>query len=321
MPSQHQKLAGWPIPVLGLGTAAWMSPFPAILQEQADGLVQFMLERGTSLFDTSPLYGRGMSEEWLGQARDAYPRERAIISTKAGYLIETEEGPKPKWVRTEWTRENMQRSVAASLERLRTDYVDLVHLHDPDCCPADALNIAFPALAELREQGVIRALGAGMNQWEMLVDFARDGDFDCFLLAGRYTLLEQQSLPLLDICLEKGIGLFLGGVYNTGILATGAQPAARYNYRPAPAKIMERVERIEAVCARYGIPLRAAALQFPLAHPAVSSLVIGLQSIAEYSEAVSAVELPIPEDFWNELRAESLISPEAPIPGERARQA
>jgi D-threo-aldose 1-dehydrogenase len=320
MAQHHQNIAEWPLPVLGLGTGAWMSPFPAIPKDQAVGLVHFMLDRGESLFDTSPLYGRGVSEEWLGEAREKYPRERAVISTKAGYVIETGVEPRPKWVRTEWTRENMLRSVEASLARLRTDYVDIVHLHDPDCCPEDALKIAFPALAELREQGVIRAVGAGMNQWQMLVDFANQADFDCFMLAGRYTLLEQQSLPLLDLCLEKGIALFLGGVYNTGILATGAQPGARYNYRPASPEILERVARIEAICARYEISLRAAALQYPLAHPAVRSLVLGAQSISEYSEAISAVEMPVPADFWNELRTEGLISAEAPVPGEQNKR-
>jgi D-threo-aldose 1-dehydrogenase len=321
MAQNHQKLIDWPLPVLGLGTAAWMSPFPAIPKDQAAGLVRFMLDRGQSFFDTSPLYGRGKSEEWLGEVREEYSRERAIISTKAGYVIEPGEEPKPRWARTEWTRENMLRSVDASLERLRTDYVDIVHLHDPDCCPADALNIAFPALAELREQGVIRAIGAGMNQWEMLVEFAQKADFDCFLLAGRYTLLEQQSLPLLDLCLEKGIALFLGGVYNTGILATGAQPGARYNYHPAPPEILERVSQIETICAAYDVSLRAAALQFPLAHPAVRSLVVGAQSVTEFSEAVSAAEMPVPTGFWDELRADGLISTEAPVPGEKIKRA
>ena len=291
-----------------------MPPFPPVPQEQANELVSFMLNRGKAFFDTSPLYGLTVAESWLGALLATTPRDQFTVSTKAGYVLPMEAGTTRKWPRSEWTRENMFNSVEGSLQRLHLDRLDIVHLHDPDCCPREALEIALPALAELRAQGVIGAVGAGMNQWQMLAEFARQGDFDCFLLAGRYTLLEQDSLGLLDLCLEKGITMFLGGVYNSGILATGAVQGAVYNYRPAKIEILERVQRIENLCRRYGIPLRAAALQFPLAHPAVRSLVIGVKNKVEYIQALIEVEIPIPLDFWAEMRQEGLIHPDAPVP-------
>jgi D-threo-aldose 1-dehydrogenase len=187
-------------------------------------------------------------------------------------------------------------------------------LHDPDCCLKDALDTALPTLCQLRDQGVIRAVGSGMNQWQMLAEFAQHADVDCFLLAGRYTLLEQTSLPLLELCRQKNIALFLGGVYNSGILATGAVPGARYQYAPAPPEILAKVARLEAVCARHGVSLQTAALQFPLAHPAVRTLIIGANSVTEYASALAASNAPIPAELWQELRHEGLIEAGAPVP-------
>ncbi len=308
------KPTQWKLPAIGLGCAAWMPPFPSIPQAQAAELVGYVNAHGAGFFDTSPLYGRGKSERWLGEALQGIPRDHYFISSKAGYVLHEEEQARRKWLRTEWSRENILHSVDASLKRLGTDYIDVVHLHDPDCCPEDALKYGLPALVELREQGVIRAVGAGMNQSELLMEFAESGDFDCFLLAGRYTLLDQGALPLLDRCQQKGIALFLGGVYNTGILATGSRPGARYGYRPAPPEIIERVQKMEAVCERYSLPLRAAALQFSLAHPAVKSLVIGAQTTMEYQQALDGLEVAIPADFWSELMSQGLIALDARVP-------
>ncbi len=209
----------------------------------------------------------------------------------------------------------MLRSFEESLQRLGLERVDILHIHDPDEYYREALDVVFPVLADLRRQGVIRAVGAGMNQWGMLADFARNADFDCFLLAGRYTLLEQGALDeLLPLCEEKDIGVFLGGVFNSGILATGASPGAKYNYADAPPEVLEKVSRIEAVCARHDVPLHVAALQFPLAHPAISSLVVGARSTEEMQANMAALWTAIPEDLWEELRAEGLLHEEAPVP-------
>lgn len=195
------------------------------------------------------------------------------------------------------------------------DRIDILLIHDPDDHYREALDVVFPILADLRSQGVIQAVGAGMNQWQMELQFAREADFDCFLLAGRYTLLEQSSLDeFLPYCVAHRISLLLGGVLNSGILATGAVPGATYNYEQAPAEVADRVRRIEAVCVRYNIPLRIAALQFPLAHPAVASLVVGARSPAEVQANIDALNVQIPTDLWDELRAEGLLHPAAPVP-------
>jgi D-threo-aldose 1-dehydrogenase len=308
--SIHNPLVGLSFPRIGIGTGAWGSPYPPIPQEQAVQLIRAALAPGPAFYDTAPIYAGGISEKWLGVGLAGVPRSDYILETKAGYARHETGG-----FRTDLSHENMLHSLEESLERMQVEQVDILHLHDPDCCLSDALDIAYPALASLRDQGLIRAVGAGMNQWQMLEEFARNADFDCFLLAGRYTLLEQQSLGFLDLCLGKGIYIFLGGIFNTGILATGAVPDARYDYRKAPKEILERVAKIEAVCTRHQVPLRSAALQFPLAHPAVKSLVVGLQSEQEYREAWDGLDTPIPLDFWHELRAAGLIDPRAPLPG------
>ena len=302
-------------PQIALGTGAWNSPFPAIPEQQAVELAHSILQDGgeqpasRGFFDTAPLYGRGLSEQWLGDALSGYPRSSFIVSTKAGYELGG-----PGWPKHNLTRDGLFRSLENSLKRLRLEQVDILHLHDPDCCLDDALNISFPALAELRAQGLIRAVGAGMNQWSMLLEFARNADVDCFLLAGRYTLLDHSAMPLLDFCQQKGIAIFLGSVYATGILATGAVEGARYIYRPASEEILARVRAMEALCAEHGIPLRAAALQFALGHPAVRSLVIGGQSIAEWQDNEAMLGVKIPPAFWEELRGRKLVDPQTPVP-------
>jgi D-threo-aldose 1-dehydrogenase len=298
------------IPTIGLGTAAWASPYPSVPQKQVIELITFALTKGVTFFDTAPKYGHGLCEQFLGIALRRIPRGRYILASKVGGYLEKPDGTHEYDI----SREGILQSVEASLKRLGTDTIDILHIHDPDHHYREALDVAFPTLAELRAQGVIKAIGAGMNQWQMLTDFAQKADFDCFLLAGRYTLLEQGALGLLNLCQSKGIAVFLGGVYNSGILATGAIPDARYNYRKAPPEILERVRRIEAVCARYAVPLYVAAVQFPLAHPGVAALVIGSQSPAELSETLAAQYWPVSPELWADLGAEGLIVADAPVP-------
>ncbi len=207
------------------------------------------------------------------------------------------------------------RSLEESLGRLGLDRVDILHIHDPDNHYEEAMKGSYRALLRLREEGVIRAVGVGMNQAKMLARFAREGDFDCFLCAGRYTLVDHTALKrLLPLCEERQISLIIGGPYNSGILAQGALEGAKFDYRKAPAQIVDRVRRMEEVCARHGTPLKAAALQFPLAHPAVAAVIPGARSPEEVDENARMFEFEIPADFWTELRDEGLIPDEAPTP-------
>lgn len=308
MTPTSSRLAGWSLPRIGLGTGAWVQP-NAIHPSQIGGLVNFVLDQPDPLFDVAPLYGNGDCETWLGAALQGVDRSSYRVASKAGWAIQ----PGRPAV-NDFSRDGILRSIEGSLKRLALTYLDFAHVHDPDCCLKEALDVAFPTLYELRDQGVVRAVGAGMNQWQMLAEFAQHADVDCMLLAGRYTLLEQTSLPLLELCRQKGIALFLGGVYNSGILATGAVLGARYQYAVAPPEIMQKVSRLEAACARHGVALPTAALQFPLAHPAVRTLVIGANSIAEFSTALAAVNAPIPTELWQDLRREGPIEPGAPVP-------
>ena len=283
---------------------------PGVPAEQAIATVRHALDRGITLFDTAPQYGNGLSERYIGDALAGVARERYILATKVGKRIAPDGS-----IYFDYSRDGALRSIEESLGRLRTDRLDIVHIHDPDDHEREALDAIFPALAELRSQGVIGAIGAGMNQWEMLARFARQADFDCFLLAGRYTLLEQRALDeFLPLCQERRIGIFLGGVFNSGILATGARPGAWYQYQPASPAILERVGRIEALCARHGVPLATAALQFPLAHPAVTSLVIGAKSPEEIDANLAALDHAIPAALWAGLREAGLIPAGAPVP-------
>lgn len=302
------RLADWPFPRIGLGSGTWPAD-PAVPQAQFTELVERVLAGPRPFFDTAALYSLGLSETRLGLALRGVPRASYLLASKAGWDI-SQGNP----VRNNFTRDFILRSVEASLQRLGVPYLDIAHIHDPDGCRQQALDEAFPALYELREQGVIRAVGSGMNQWQMLAEFARHAEVDCFLLAGRYTLLEQTAVPLLELCQQKGITVVLGGVYNSGILVTGPVPGARYNYEPAPPEILARVRRLEAVCARHGVALQAAALQFARSHPAVRTLVMGAASAAEYASTLAAAEASIPAALWDDLRAEGLLAADAAVP-------
>ncbi len=207
------------------------------------------------------------------------------------------------------------RSLEESLGRLGLDRVDILHIHDPDNHYDEAMKGSYRALLRLRDEGVIRAVGVGMNQAKMLARFAVEGDFDCFLCAGRYTLVDHTALKrLLPLCEERNISLIIGGPYNSGILAQGAVEGAKFDYRKAPPHIVEKVRRVEEVCTRHGTPLKAAALQFPLAHPAVAAVIPGARSPEEVDENMRMFEFEIPADFWTELRDEGLIPDAAPTP-------
>jgi D-threo-aldose 1-dehydrogenase len=297
---------------LGLGTAQLGNLYAEMSDAQATEIVQTALVGGITLLDTAPHYGNGLSERRLGLALAGVPRESYVLSTKVGRLIQSDGSSL-----FDFSRDGVLRSLEASLERLRLDYVDILHIHDPDKYYEQALHDAFPALAELRRQGVIKAISAGMNQWQMLASFARHADFDCFMLAGRYTLLEQEALAeFLPLCEAKGISILAAGIYNSGILARGSTAGnkAKYNYRDAPTEILEKVERIEAICRRFGVELRQAAMQFPKGHPAIAALVVGADNAAELTENLRLYNTPVPHELWDALKAENLLTSAAQTP-------
>lgn len=339
--SDRQRVGtrGLEVTRLGLGGTAFGNMYARLDETDAEAIVQAAYTEGIRYCDTAPLYGYGLSEARMGQGLLSVPRDDMVLSSKVGYmLVPRSEGQEdhtpfvdipPLTSIFDYSREATLRSIEGSLERLQTDRLDIVLIHDPDESrsndpdwqPGDrghfdeVMEGAYPALCKLREEGVIGAIGLGMNQWQMLADFARAGDFDCFLLAGRYTLLEQESLrELLPLCLEKDVRIIIGGPYNSGILATGAIDGAMYNYAPANDQLLGRVRQIEAVCARHEVPLKAAALQFPFGHEAVATTIPGARSAEEIQDNVRLIEHPIPDDFWAELKAEGLIASEAPTP-------
>ncbi len=297
---------------LGFGTAPLGNMYRNIPEDDARATVRHAYESGIRLFDTAPLYGKGLSEERLGHALHNYPRDSYTISTKIGRVLNAD---RSDFV-YDYSRDGVMRSIEGSLERLQTDRVDVVLVHDPDVedCEQAAIDEAFPALIDLREQGVIGAVGSGMNQWEMLGRFAEQVDVNCFLLAGRYTLLEQSSLDFLEMCRQRNIGIFLGGVYNSGILAKGPGDEAKYNYQNAPSEILNKARRIQEICRKHDVALNVAALHFASGHPAVTSLVIGAESVDEVTNNIESMQANVPAALWQDLRDEELLDSNAPLP-------
>jgi D-threo-aldose 1-dehydrogenase len=307
---------------LALGTAP-LGGWPEATDPQvALDVINAAWAAGFRFFDTAPLYGHGLSEGWLGEALATRSRDEFSIATKVGRLLRPTPADQPVIFHGtppvnpifDFSHDGVLRSMAESLERLQLDRVDVAHIHDPDDHLEEAVSGAHKAVLELRDSGVIRAVGAGANSAETLTTLARAGEFDCFLLAGRYTLLEQGALDnLLPVCAERGISIVAGGVFNSGVLVD-PKPGAHYDYAKAEAPIVERARRIGAVCERHGVPVKAAALQFPLGHPAVACVLTGVRSTAELAENAAAFEFPIPPDLWLDLKRERLLRPDAPVP-------
>jgi D-threo-aldose 1-dehydrogenase len=312
---------------ISLGCSQLGNLHRAMSDDQAAATVEAAWGGGIRYFDTAPHYGLGLSERRLGAALAGRPRADYLISTKVGRRLEplgtaagrdTEGFDVPATHRRVWdfSRDGVKRSLEQSLERLGLDRVDIVYLHDPDEHYREAVDAGYPALHELRAQGVIGAIGAGMNQSAMLADFARHTDMDLFMLAGRYTLLEQPALhDLLPLCVQRGIGVVAAGVFNSGLLAEPT-PAddARYNYASVPASLLRRARRIAAVCERLGTSLPAAALAFPRAHPAVVSVCVGARSREQITRNLELVSTRVPAGLWGELTAQGLLDATAPVP-------
>jgi D-threo-aldose 1-dehydrogenase len=315
LPAAQVGNTGLRVTRLGMGTAVIGNLYATLSDAEAHEAVQRCYEGGVRFFDTSPLYGTGEAERRLGGALRGIPRDEVIIQTKVGRIVRPDGS-----IYFDYSRDGVMRSIEDSLKRLGMDRIDILLVHDPDIENEEvhyrqALDEAFPTLIDLRAQGVIGAVGAGMNQWQMEWDFARNSDVNCFLLAGRYTLLEQTSLDFLDWCTENEVSIVLGGVYNSGILATGPIPGAKYNYEDAPAEIMAKAGRLQAVTQRHGVPLQVAALHFARSHPAIASVVIGSANSAEAEENRAIWDVETPAAMWQELHDSGLIEARAPLPG------
>ncbi len=326
---------GLAVTALGMGGAGLAGMYESFDPAGAEETVRAGYDAGIRFFDTAPQYGFGRSERAMGAVLAALPRDSFAVSTKVGRLLVdapevegTEFGAfsdlPPTFQRLDYSRDGVMRSVEESLGRLGLDRVDILLIHDPD--PADWEEVrgqiaseAYPALRELRDQGVVRAIGAGMNHSERFMYLADRGEYDCVLIALRYNLLDTSALDgLLPMCAERGIGVYHGGPYGSGILASDPEVetdlGTRHWYARAPAEVIGRARSLKAACDLYGVPLKAAALQFGLAHPAVVSTVPGPRSAAEARENAAMALHPIPGALWEEMRGRGLIPEAAPTP-------
>lgn len=323
---------------LGFGSAPIANLFRAQSNADAAATLNAAWDNGLRYFDTAPLYGLGLSETRLGHFLKDKQRKDFIISSKVGRLIEVcppdqrtgigkfFDTPSRK-ERFDYTYDGFMRSVEFSLERLGLDNLDILLVHDCDIFThgskqaADhhintVLKSGLKALQKMRDEKVIKAFGAGINEWEVAQTLAEGGDFDLFLLAGRYTLLEQEGAldTFLPLCEKRGLGIILGGPYNSGILATGAKTGAKYNYETAPKHIMDRVAKIEAVCKSHKVKIAAAALRFPMTHPSVLSVIPGAATPREVALNIKTMSAKIPKALWKDLKAQGLVDPRSPTP-------
>src|SRR4051794_12786719 len=297
-----------------------------VAEDEWTGALSAAWDAGVRYFDTAPHYGLGLAEQRL--ASGLAGREGFIVSTKVGRLLapgpgtgtddEGFEVPDTLVRVRDYSRDGVLRSLESSLERLGRDRVDILLVHDPDDFHREALEGAFPALEELRSQGVIASYGAGMNQAEMLADFVRETDLDVVMLAGRYTLLEQGALDdLLPESQARGVSVIAAGVFTPGLLARDRpSEGATYNYEPAPPELLARVQRIADVLERHGTSLPVAAAQFALAHPVVATVCLGARSAAQVQRNAALFDEPVPDAAWAELVHEGLLRPDAPVPSE-----
>lgn len=313
---------------LGYGTATQGGLFREMSEGDAAAVFGSAWDQGLRYFDTAPWYGYGQAEARIGSflaGRSGY-----VVSTKVGRLLREVpphpsqleadgerffKTPSPLNVVYDYSYDGFMRSFEDSLERLGLPGVDIAYVHDPDVTGVSVKEVmdgGYRALHELREQGVLKAVGVGMNSWELPLEFDQVGDFDIFLLAGRYTLLAQGALPFMDVCAQKGIGVVVGGIYNSGLLAD-PKLGAPYDYAPVPPAVLERVRELRAVCDAHGVPLKAAALQFPLAHPAVASVLTAARCASHVDDNVAMFRRTIPPALWRDLISAGLLQDGTPV--------
>lgn len=314
-----------PLPRLGLGCAPLANLYRAVTDEEAEATVAAAFDTGATYFDTAPHYGLGLSEERLGRALAGRDRASYILSTKVGRRLrdlapgEAVDGQgftdTPARAR-EWdfTADGIRATLEGSLERLGVDAVDIVYLHDVEDHLPEVYDSGFPALAALRDEGMVKAIGFGMNLSDVMARLVADLDVDVVLCAGRWTLLERTALDdLLPACRRRGTQVVVGGVYNSGLLAD-PRPGAPYNYTAAPADLLRRAQDMAAVCAEFGVPLRAAALRYPFAHPSVVSAVVGAAGPEEARDNAEMFAHPIPDELWTALVERDLLDEDVPLP-------
>lgn len=326
---------------LGLGCAPLGNLFNTISDIEAQATVDAAWAAGLRYFDTAPYYGYTYSEHRLGQALRHRERADYCLSTKVGRLLKPRRqlrdstgssvhgdawvSPLPFEPHFDYTAGGVRRSIEDSLQRLGVAYIDLALVHDIGSATHGELQPHYwqqltaggglRALEDMRTEGLIGAIGLGVNEWQVVLDTLEHVDLDCTLLAGRYTLLEQGALrPFFEVALKRQVGIIIGGPFNSGILATGPGRDAKFNYETAPAEVMARVEQLQKVCNAFGVPLAATALQFPLAHPAVVSCVPGVRSALELSGVVQWFETAVPPELWQTLQAQGLLADGTPVP-------
>lgn len=324
--------SGVEVTCCGLGSAPLGGLLGVVSEDAALATIDAAWDAGVRFFDTAPLYGHGTAERRLGRALNGRPRDDFVLATKVGRLLRRGAPPDPTQQHAgqpfyrglsdreinpvlDYSADGVRSSIEESLDRLGLDRVDIAHVHDPDDYYEQTRDETIPALCEMRDEGLIRAVGVGVNMAAMPARLVTETDLDCVLIAGRYTLLDQSAADeLLPRCVERGVGVIIGGVYNSGILANPDADDATYDYVPAPAEIRERAQRLNEVCRRHDVPLKAAAVQFPLAHPGVSSILLGTRSVDELVENQQLIEQEIPVRLWADLVDEDLLPGTVPIP-------
>ena len=325
--------------VIGLGTAPMGDLFELLDEKTAITTIECAYDSGVRVFDTSPHYGNGLAESRIGAGLRRAARDDVLVSTKVGRVMDPFVKPPernkdvyspgfvggyPHAPRFDYSYDGAMRSVEHSLLRMGRDRIDVLLIHDCDVWThgrddaprrfKEAMDGAYKALDKLRSDKTVGAIGFGINEADTCVKFARAGDFDVAMMAGRYSLLIQNGLAeFLPLALEKKMGVMLAGVFNSGILATGAVAGAKFEYAPAPPEIMDRVRRIEVICARHGTSIRRAALHFAMSHPAVVSVVLGAVKPAEVEVNVADAKHPVPDELWSELKAAGLLDASAPV--------
>ncbi|MDF3904458.1 aldo/keto reductase [Paracoccus sp. AS002] len=335
-PSDMRKFGRTDLEVTGFafGTAPVGNIFREIDDQTSRAMFDHAWDAGVRYFDTAPMYGHGLSELRTSEALRWRNRDDFVLSSKVGRLLRPARRDSidfAPWVNAapftmefDYSYDGTMRAFEDSLQRLALERIDILFIHDIDVYTRgseqpevfrQAMDGCYKALARLRDEKMVKAIGVGVNEWQVCHEALKQRDFDCFLLAGRYTLLEQDALDeFLPLCEERGAAVVVGGGFNSGILATGAKPGAKYNYAPAPAEIMDRVAKIEAVCAEYDVPLPAAALQFVVAHPAVPSFCAGTRTVRQLEQNLAWMDHPIPAEFWQALKDKGLLRGDAPVP-------